>query len=154
MLGNVSRPSFFFSNSPRGIVGCHFDRLCFEGDKAVVRSTERQWTNFYLLCLLWFLLLLFLFNKLSLISMTSKAADDATADPTCTKNGVNNNNHDTNDEGQPSSFYDDIENLKKLCNFLRTKHGPPIREATLMEKRVHYIKGRKRERWKLELYHS
>jgi hypothetical protein len=40
------------------------------------------------------------------------------------------------------AFYEDVENLKKLCDFLRSKHGPPVREALLMEKRVHYIKGR------------
>jgi hypothetical protein len=39
------------------------------------------------------------------------------------------------------AYYQDEENLKKLCNFLRTKHGPAIREATLMEKRVYYLKG-------------
>jgi translocation protein SEC62 len=39
------------------------------------------------------------------------------------------------------SFYEDIDNLKKLCDFLRGKHGPPVREALLMEKRVHYMKG-------------
>ena len=40
------------------------------------------------------------------------------------------------------AFYEDAENLKKLCDFLRGKHGPPVREALLMEKRVHYLKGR------------
>mgnify|MGYP005843938965 CR=1 FL=1 len=39
------------------------------------------------------------------------------------------------------SFYEDEENLKKLCDFLRSKEGPGIREALLMEKRVHYLKG-------------
>lgn len=39
------------------------------------------------------------------------------------------------------SFYEDEENLKKLCNFLRTGDGPPVREALLMEKRVYYLKG-------------
>ena len=38
-------------------------------------------------------------------------------------------------------FYEDVENLKKLCDFLRSKEGPPVREALLMEKRVHYMKG-------------
>jgi hypothetical protein len=46
-------------------------------------------------------------------------------------------------EEKPKSFYDDIENLKKLCDFLRSGQGPPIREALLMEKRVHYLKGTK-----------
>ncbi|EEC47295.1 predicted protein [Phaeodactylum tricornutum CCAP 1055/1] len=41
------------------------------------------------------------------------------------------------------SFYEDIDNLKKLCDFLRGKHGPPVREALLIEKRVHYMKGEK-----------
>jgi hypothetical protein len=44
-------------------------------------------------------------------------------------------------EEKPKSHYDDIENLKKLCDFLRSGQGPPIREALLMEKRVHYLKG-------------
>lgn len=40
-----------------------------------------------------------------------------------------------------SSFYEDVENLKKLCNFLLTGEGPRVREALLMEKRVLYLKG-------------
>jgi hypothetical protein len=36
-------------------------------------------------------------------------------------------------EEKPKSFYDDIENLKKLYDFLRSGQGPPIREALLME---------------------
>ena len=39
------------------------------------------------------------------------------------------------------SFYEDVENLKKLCNFLLTGEGPRVREALLMEKRVLYLKG-------------
>jgi translocation protein SEC62 len=39
------------------------------------------------------------------------------------------------------SFYDQEENLQKLCNFLRSNEGPPVREALLMDKRVHYLKG-------------
>jgi hypothetical protein len=39
------------------------------------------------------------------------------------------------------AFYEEEEHLKQLCDFLRSKHGPPVREATLMDKRVHYIKG-------------
>ena len=39
------------------------------------------------------------------------------------------------------TFYDDVENLKKLCNFLLTGEGPRVREALLMEKRVLYLKG-------------
>jgi translocation protein SEC62 len=45
-------------------------------------------------------------------------------------------------EGSGVPFYDDLENLKKLCDFLRSKNGPPVREALLMEKRVHYLKGK------------
>ena len=50
----------------------------------------------------------------------------------------------TKDKGEGSGvpFYDDIENLKKLCDFLRSKNGPLVREALLMEKRVHYLKGK------------
>jgi hypothetical protein len=40
-----------------------------------------------------------------------------------------------------TSFYDDSANLKKLCDFLRGRNGPPVREALLIEKRVHYLKG-------------
>jgi len=39
-------------------------------------------------------------------------------------------------------FYDDEENLKKLCDFLRGKEGPPVREAIEMDKRVYYLKGK------------
>jgi hypothetical protein len=42
---------------------------------------------------------------------------------------------------EPPSFYDDEENLKKLCNFLRSGEGPPCRQAILMDKRVLYLKG-------------
>ena len=38
--------------------------------------------------------------------------------------------------------YEDEENLKKLCDFLRSSDGPAVREALLMEKRVYYLKGR------------
>eukprot|EP00536_Pseudo-nitzschia_multiseries_P005540 jgi/Psemu1/254577/estExt_Genewise1Plus.C_1040036 len=41
------------------------------------------------------------------------------------------------------SFYEDIENLKKLCDFLHTSEGPRVREALLLEKRVTYLKGEK-----------
>jgi hypothetical protein len=40
-----------------------------------------------------------------------------------------------------ASFYEEPEHLKKLCDFLRSRHGLPVREALLMEKRVHYLKG-------------
>ena len=39
------------------------------------------------------------------------------------------------------AFYENDENLKKLGNFLRSKEGPPVREALLREKRVNYLKG-------------
>jgi hypothetical protein len=45
------------------------------------------------------------------------------------------------EEETKPSFYDDEENIKKLSNFLRSREGPPVREALLMEKRVHYLKG-------------
>jgi hypothetical protein len=47
----------------------------------------------------------------------------------------------TETEDKKTSFYDDEENLKKLCDFLRSREGPAVREALLMEKRVHYLKG-------------
>eukprot|EP00568_Trieres_chinensis_P005405 CAMPEP_0183309124 /NCGR_PEP_ID=MMETSP0160_2-20130417/24016_1 /TAXON_ID=2839 ORGANISM="Odontella Sinensis, Strain Grunow 1884" /NCGR_SAMPLE_ID=MMETSP0160_2 /ASSEMBLY_ACC=CAM_ASM_000250 /LENGTH=328 /DNA_ID=CAMNT_0025473091 /DNA_START=200 /DNA_END=1186 /DNA_ORIENTATION=- len=40
-------------------------------------------------------------------------------------------------------FYEDEDNLKKLCDFLRSKEGPSVREAIEMDKRVHYLKGEK-----------
>lgn len=45
-------------------------------------------------------------------------------------------------ETSPSVFYEKEENLQKLCDFLRTREGPPCREALLMEKRVLYLKGK------------
>lgn len=46
-------------------------------------------------------------------------------------------------ETEELSFYEEVENLKKLCDFLRSNEGPPVREAVEMEKRVHYLKGEK-----------
>lgn len=49
-----------------------------------------------------------------------------------------------NTDKQPngtSSFYEEEENLKKLCDFLRSAEGPAVREAIEMEKRVYYLKG-------------
>mmetsp|Transcript_37294 Transcript_37294/g.57254 ORF Transcript_37294/g.57254 Transcript_37294/m.57254 type:complete len:330 (+) Transcript_37294:58-1047(+) len=46
-------------------------------------------------------------------------------------------------EGGKVSFYEEEENLKTLCNFLRSREGPPVREAIEMEKRVYYLKGEK-----------
>jgi translocation protein SEC62 len=45
--------------------------------------------------------------------------------------------------GDGGGYYDDVDHLKKLCDFLRSRQGPPIREALLMEKRVQYLKGEK-----------
>jgi hypothetical protein len=41
-----------------------------------------------------------------------------------------------------TSFYEQEENLQLLCNFLRSKEGPAVREALLMDKRVLYMKGK------------
>ena len=49
---------------------------------------------------------------------------------------------DVTKEGTSPSFYDDEENLKRLCDFLRSRDGPAVREALLMEKRVYYLKGK------------
>lgn len=50
--------------------------------------------------------------------------------------------NDSNGNGTHKNiYYEDAENLKKLCDFLRSRQGPPVREALLMEKRVHYLKG-------------
>ena len=38
-------------------------------------------------------------------------------------------------------FYEDEKHLTKLCDFLRSSEGPPVREAVEMDKRVYYIKG-------------
>ena len=43
-----------------------------------------------------------------------------------------------------ASFYESEENIRKLCNFLRSRDGVAVREALLMEKRVHYLKGKSR----------
>ena len=58
-----------------------------------------------------------------------------------TENGAAAAASETNDSNETLSFYDDVENLKKLCNFLLTGEGPRVREALLMEKRVLYLKG-------------
>jgi hypothetical protein len=39
------------------------------------------------------------------------------------------------------AFYQEPGNLKKLCDFLRSRQGPALREAVLMDQRVYYIKG-------------
>lgn len=49
----------------------------------------------------------------------------------------------TTEETQTPSFYEDEDNLRKLCDFLRSGEGPPVREALLMEKRVYYLKGKR-----------
>ena len=40
-------------------------------------------------------------------------------------------------------YWENEENLKKLCDFLRSQDGAAVREAVeeRIEKRVHYIKG-------------
>ena len=48
----------------------------------------------------------------------------------------------TTDSGSSAKdFYEDDKQLMKLCDFLRTSEGPPVREAIEMDKRVYYIKG-------------
>uniref|UniRef100_A0A7S3L1N7 Translocation protein SEC62 n=1 Tax=Amphora coffeiformis TaxID=265554 RepID=A0A7S3L1N7_9STRA len=41
------------------------------------------------------------------------------------------------------AFYQEPGNLKKLCDFLRSRQGPALREAVLMDQRVYYLKGEK-----------
>jgi hypothetical protein len=41
-----------------------------------------------------------------------------------------------------ASFYEDENNLKLLCDFLRSSEGPAVREAIEMDKRVYYLKGK------------
>ena len=49
---------------------------------------------------------------------------------------------DTNTNVSKSlAFYQEPGNLKKLCDFLRSRQGPALREAVLMDQRVYYIKG-------------
>ena len=43
--------------------------------------------------------------------------------------------------GGAREFYEDEKHLMKLCDFLRSSEGPPVREAIEMDKRVYYIKG-------------
>ena len=47
------------------------------------------------------------------------------------------------DGGSVKDFYEDEKHLMKLCDFLRSSEGPPVREAVEMDKRVYYIKGAK-----------
>jgi hypothetical protein len=65
-------------------------------------------------------------------SSSSAAPAAASTDSSAAANG---------DHQEPPNFYEDEENLKKLCNFLRSSKGPPVREAVMMEKRVYYLKG-------------
>uniref|UniRef100_A0A6U4IPD0 Translocation protein SEC62 n=1 Tax=Minutocellus polymorphus TaxID=265543 RepID=A0A6U4IPD0_9STRA len=44
---------------------------------------------------------------------------------------------------ESEAFYENEDNLKKLCDFLRGKEGPAVREAIEMDKRVYYLKGEK-----------
>lgn len=48
------------------------------------------------------------------------------------------------DGGSVKDFYEDEKHLMKLCDFLRSSEGPPVREAVEMDKRVYYIKGAKK----------
>ena len=43
--------------------------------------------------------------------------------------------------GSVREHNEDEKNLMKLCDFLRSSEGPPVREAIEMDKRVYYIKG-------------
>ena len=51
------------------------------------------------------------------------------------------------DGGSVKDFYEDEKHLMKLCDFLRSSEGPPVREAVEMDKRVYYIKGAKNNVW-------
>ena len=51
---------------------------------------------------------------------------------------VDSNGGSTSDAKE---FYEDEKQLMKLCDFLRSSEGPPVREAIEMDKRVYYIKG-------------
>ena len=54
------------------------------------------------------------------------------------------------ENGEGPTYYDDEANLKKLCDFLRSKNGVPVREAVQMDQRVYYLKGEytvQKKRW-------
>jgi hypothetical protein len=53
----------------------------------------------------------------------------------------NGKSSSTSTSSSDIAYYESNENLKKLCNFLRSRQGPAVREALLMDRRVHYIKG-------------
>ena len=49
---------------------------------------------------------------------------------------------DADGKKEALSFYEEEDHLTKLCNFLRSNEGPPVREAVEMDKRVYYLKGK------------
>jgi hypothetical protein len=83
-------------------------------------------------------------NKSSLFTTTTTimaaAAAAAGKEAATTSNGKTNS---TSTSSSDIAYYESHENLKKLCNFLRSRQGPAVREALLMDRRVHYIKGTK-----------
>mmetsp|Transcript_546 Transcript_546/g.728 ORF Transcript_546/g.728 Transcript_546/m.728 type:complete len:333 (+) Transcript_546:276-1274(+) len=46
-------------------------------------------------------------------------------------------------ETKPTEFYQDVQALRKLCDFLRSRQGPKTREGVCRGQRIHYIKGEK-----------
>jgi translocation protein SEC62 len=58
-------------------------------------------------------------------------------------NGESKDATTTAEKEEEPKFYEEVENLQKLCDFLRSNDGPPVREAVEMDKRVHYLKGEK-----------
>jgi hypothetical protein len=73
-----------------------------------------------------------------MVSTTAPTSSDSGATSTATTETKETNGKAAT---TTTSFYDDSANLKKLCDFLRGRNGPPVREALLIEKRVHYLKG-------------
>ncbi len=74
-----------------------------------------------------------------MVSISSVAAETVVA-------ASNGSSNDTTKAASsmvsPTIFYEkNPEQLKVFCDFLRSRNGPAVREALLMEKRVHYLKG-------------
>jgi hypothetical protein len=55
---------------------------------------------------------------------------------------VKASNGTTSQHESVEAFYKEDKNLKVLCNFLRSEDGPVVRDAIMMDKRVHYFKGK------------
>lgn len=76
--------------------------------------------------------------------MTSKSAAPAPKPSSTTKNTTTTkSNTSTPLVGKAVEFYEELNNQKHLCNFLRSRQGPKLREAVCMGQRVYYLKGKR-----------